>query len=160
MVELCPLRIHMLKSQPPPGPYNVTVFEDRAFKEMDQLKWGFRWGPGPKWPASLWEKEIRTDHTRKEDGMKTQGAGGRLPAKEGGLTSGCTNPPVTLILDLRPPEGWENRFCCLSPRVCCLSSWQPAALDMWWAVVTRLLFCVSHFCTHMPHSHHLYIIVV
>lgn len=49
---MSPLKIHILKPQHS-VPEIVTVFGDRAFKGVIELKWVFRVGPNPMWLVFL-----------------------------------------------------------------------------------------------------------
>ena len=44
----------------PPVPENVNAFQNKTFKEVTELKWGFRLDPNPEWLVPLWE-EIRVE---------------------------------------------------------------------------------------------------
>ena len=75
--ELCPLQIPRWMSKPP-WPQNLTVFGDKAFKEVSKLKWG-GWG-GPWYiPALTGRVSLDTDwHRGKHGHVKTQGGDGHL----------------------------------------------------------------------------------
>ena len=90
----------MLKSWSPVL-QTVIVSGDRIFKEQ----WTLRVGPSPVWLVSLEEEEIR-----RSDGEETMWACKNKTAiskpKRGAFKE--TSSAHALILDLQPPELWEN----------------------------------------------------
>ena len=94
----------------PPIPQNMTVFEDRAFKEVIKLKWDhwaliqYDWYPYKK--KSLRHRSVQGEMMWRH-GEKTAIYKSRREA------SGETNSVDSLSLDIQPPELWEVNICCL-----------------------------------------------
>ena len=94
-------------SPPPPnsyvdvlalGPQNVTIFGDRAFREMIKLTWGHY----PAWLNLDTERHLTCVYTDKRPREDT--------ARRHRQASGETNPADTLILDFLSPATGEDKF--------------------------------------------------
>lgn len=78
---------------------NMTVFGDRAFKQVIKVKWGHIGGTLVQQDYYLFMRRgraTRNEQTQKKDHVRTQGEGSHLQARKGGLIrnnlpSSCTS---------------------------------------------------------------------
>lgn len=117
--ELCPPpQISMLKSNPP-VPQNVTMFGDRTFKEVTELKRGQCVGPNPIWPVLVrggrldTQTDSRVVCAHQGDHVETQQEGSRLQSKERDLKRNQSHQHLNL--GIGASKLWEKQFLLLKP---------------------------------------------
>ena len=103
----------------------VTIFEDRAFKEVIELKWHCKVVPNPIGPVSLLEEEIAGVCMQRKGRVRTQSCW--LQARARGLRR--NHAAGTLILDFKPPDCEKINVCCLSLPARGALLWQPEQMN-------------------------------
>ena len=151
--ELCPLKIHMLNSNPSTSEWDL-LWKTGHFK-CNQLRWshtGGGWTPNPVWLVSVWKGELGDKQAHMENTMwkwrqrlgccsQSRGRWAEehqlLPAtgrsREGGREQilphspqkGPALPTAWLILDFSLKKGETITFHCLSPSARVTSLQQP-----------------------------------
>lgn len=111
---VCPptTKIQMSPFQPP-VPQNMTVFGDRVFKMVTMLKWDQVGGALSHMTNVLTRREEDTYTHRGKDPVKTGRKRAIPKAAREALEE--SNPANVLILDIQPPEFWENKFLLFKP---------------------------------------------
>ena len=98
---------------------NVTIFGDRAFKEVIKLNEAVRIGPNPMWPVSLLEEIRKHRETRgmHADRAKTPWRGSKkmVICKPRRQALGGEKSADTMTLVIHPPKPWENKCLLFKP---------------------------------------------
>lgn len=102
-----------------PVSQNVTLFGDKAFKEVIQAKWGHTGGLSSSKKRKLGHRQAGTGKRPCEDmGWRwgAQGAGGQLPTNQRERAKPQKNQPSWLLV-LRPPASttWEHKILLFKP---------------------------------------------
>lgn len=92
------LQIHTLKFKPS-VPQNATLFEDRVYKDVNNLKQVYWVGPNPIW-LRLYKKRVGHRKAQREDHGRISKEDNHPQPRMG--TSEDMEPPYTLIRDFQP----------------------------------------------------------
>ena len=100
------------------GPLDVIVSEDRAFKNVTELKWCCFSGPLFNLTGVLVRRDLDTErhqgcsHTERQPCVDTEKEAICKPRKEASEGANLAN---ILILDSWPPEPWQNKLVLVKP---------------------------------------------
>lgn len=101
----------------PTPPQNVAVFQDSPFKEVIQIKWGHSGGAQSSRTRVLIGGNLDlAAYTQAKD---CEGSKKAQPGRRE------ASPANTSTVDWKPPELWDNTFCCWSHPVHGVLLWQP-----------------------------------